>query len=106
MFVPTIDRDARLAFVPGIAYGEANGMPLLLDLLLPEAPTGAVTIWLHGGGWSGGSRIDGPSYWCALLAAHGIAAAAVDYRLSGDARGWGRGDTAVPTRELRHGDLA
>lgn len=85
MFEPTIDCDARLAFVPGVAYGKADGAPLLLDLLLPEAPTGAVTLWLHGGGWSGGSRVEGLGYWCALLAAHGIATAAVDYRLSGDA---------------------
>lgn len=85
MFVPTIACDARLAFIPGIAFGEADGVPLLLDLLLPESPTGAVTIWLHGGGWYGGSRVEGLGYWCALLAAHGIAVAAVDYRLSGDA---------------------
>lgn len=85
MFVPTTDRYARLGFIPGIVYGDAGGAALLLDLVLPEAPNGAVTIWLHGGGWSGGSRADGISYWCALLAAHGIACAAVDYRLSGDA---------------------
>lgn len=85
MFVPTIDRDARLSLVPGIAYGAADGVPLLLDLVLPDVPTGAMTIWLHGGGWSGGSRADGISYWCSLLAAHGIACASVDYRLSGDA---------------------
>lgn len=85
MFVPSIDCDARLALIPGIVYGDADGVPLLLDLVLPESPTGAVSIWLHGGGWYAGSRIDGISYWCSLLAAHGIAAAAVDYRLSGDA---------------------
>lgn len=85
MFEPTTDISERLAFVPGITYGEANGTPLLLDLLLPESTTGPVTIWLHGGGWSGGSRIGGLSYWCAHLAAQGIATAAVDYRLSGDA---------------------
>lgn len=85
MFVPTIDRDTRLGLVPGITYGAADGVPLLLDLVLPDAPNGAATIWLHGGGWYGGSRADGISYWCSLLAAHGIACASVDYRLSGDA---------------------
>ncbi|GAB3759222.1 alpha/beta hydrolase [Microlunatus parietis] len=85
MFEPTTDISERLTFVPGIVYGEADGTSLLLDLLLPASATGPVTIWLHGGGWSGGSRIGGLSYWCAHLAAQGIATAAVDYRLSGDA---------------------
>lgn len=85
MFVPTIDRDARLTLVPGIHYGTANGEPLPFDLVLPESPTGAAAIWLHGGGWFLGGREGGISYWCAFLAAHGIAAATVDYRLSGDA---------------------
>jgi acetyl esterase/lipase len=86
MFIPSIGREARLTLIPGIPYGRADTTSLLLDLVLPEnAKNVPVTIWLHGGGWYAGSRADGPTYWCATLAAHGIAVAAVDYRLSGDA---------------------
>ncbi|MEQ7129305.1 alpha/beta hydrolase [Actinopolymorpha sp. B11F2] len=85
LFVPTIDCDARLTLVPGNQYGSANGEPPPLDLVLPEKPTGAATIWLHGGGWFLGGREGGLSNWCASLAAPGIATATVDYRLSGHA---------------------
>jgi acetyl esterase/lipase len=88
MFVPTIDQPVPLTFIPGVAYGEADGTPLLLDIVCPQtnatAPRPAI-LWLHGGGWFAGSRIEGVSYWCALLAAHGFWTASVDYRLSGEA---------------------
>ena len=87
MFVPAISSDAVLRFLPGLEYGRAEGSPLLLDLLLPEmtTPRPPLSIWLHGGGWFSGSRANGPTYWCALHAAHGFATASVDYRLSQDA---------------------
>jgi len=88
MFVPTIDRSVPLTFIPGVPYGAADGVPLPLDVLCPHG--GATTrrpaaIWLHGGGWAGGSREEGISYWCALMASHGFVTVSVDYRLSGDA---------------------
>jgi acetyl esterase/lipase len=88
MFVPTIDHPIPLTLFPGIPYGEADGMPLLLELVSPQdtatTPRPAV-LWIHGGGWSAGSRVDGVSYWCALLAAHGFVALSIGHRLSGDA---------------------
>jgi acetyl esterase/lipase len=88
MFVPTIDRSAPLTFIPGVPYGAADGVSLPLDVLCPHG--GAMTrrpaaIWLHSGGWAAGSREEGISYWCALMASHGFVAVSVDYRLSGDA---------------------
>jgi len=55
-----------------------------LDLYLPatsgtECP---LVIWVHGGGWSGGSRKDCPAI---RLAERGYAVASIDYRLSQDA---------------------
>ena len=88
MFVPAIDRPVPLTLIPGLAYGEADGMPLLLDLVSPHTPAPTArpaVIWLHGGGWMAGSSVEEVSYWCALLAAAGFVAASVDYRLSGPA---------------------
>jgi acetyl esterase/lipase len=67
--------------------------PLLLDLHRADGPLPALIVFVHGGGWRGGSRSAfGPAYadWSPSpfrqLAAHGFAVASLDYRLSGEAR--------------------
>ena len=89
---------------PDIEYAEVIGFrPLELDLYLPPAAhpgrAGAadgqplpvpVVVHVHGGGWRRGSRrhplpVLGDGFYPGL-AAQGIAVAAVDYRLSGEAR--------------------
>jgi acetyl esterase/lipase len=52
-----------------------------LDILLPEKPTGRLplVVWIHGGGWEGGSKEDCPGV---PLVAKGYAVAAINYRLS------------------------
>ncbi|MFM9370511.1 alpha/beta hydrolase fold domain-containing protein [Streptomyces sp. Da 82-17] len=97
----------------GVSYAEVEGArPLELDLWLPapappdEPPTGAdmhpapagarpvpLVLYVHGGAWRRGRRDDlGPRTrdWepgpFARIAAHGLAVACVDYRLSGEAR--------------------
>jgi acetyl esterase/lipase len=69
--------------------------PLELDLYLPEALSISgtpvpVIVHVHGGGWRRGTRRHplpalGPEFYD-RLAAQGFAVAAVDYRLSGEAR--------------------
>jgi acetyl esterase/lipase len=79
--------------VPDIRYGEVLGYrPLELDLYLPlglEGPV-PVVVYVHGGGWQRGSRRDPPPLLDAdfydQIAAQGLAVAAIDYRLSGEAR--------------------
>jgi acetyl esterase/lipase len=82
--------------IPDIVYGDVPGYrPLELDLYLPEALPGSgapmpVIVHVHGGGWRRGSRRHplpalGPDFYD-RLAAQGFAVAAVDYRLSGEAR--------------------
>jgi acetyl esterase/lipase len=78
--------------VPDVVYGEVPGYrPLELDLYLPEA-TGPVPVivHVHGGGWRRGSRrVPLPRLGAGFydgLAAQGFAVAAIDYRLSGEAR--------------------
>jgi len=78
--------------VPDLVYGEVPGYrPLELDLYLPEADGPApVIVHVHGGGWRRGSRRHplpalGADFYD-RLAAQGFAVAAIDYRLSGEAR--------------------
>jgi acetyl esterase/lipase len=75
----------------GLAYGtyvDANGQTqsLLLDLMVP-AGAGSVplVIWIHGGGWSSGSRLPIPAA-AAALCGQGFAVASLDYRFSNVAR--------------------
>ena len=81
----TVHRDVEYAEVPGFR-------PLELDLYLPSGAAGPVpvVIHVHGGGWRRGSRRHplpalGDGFYPGLAAA-GIAVAAIDYRLSGEAR--------------------
>lgn len=77
----------------GISYCLLDGYrPLLLDLHVPatHAGTAPVVVWIHGGGFSTGDRRQLPdtmvpgSVFEALLEA-GMAVAAIDYRLCGEA---------------------
>ncbi|MFT4096549.1 MAG: alpha/beta hydrolase [Rhodoblastus sp.] len=66
-----------------IPYGaEADAR---LDLYLPKALAGSgrplpTVLWIHGGGWAGGSK-DYVAHYAAALAAGGFAVAAMDYSL-------------------------
>jgi acetyl esterase/lipase len=81
--------------VPDLVYGEVPGYrPLELDLYLPPGPEGGgpvpVIVHVHGGGWRRGSRrvplpVLGAGFYD-RIAAQGFAVAAIDYRLSGEAR--------------------
>jgi len=76
-----------------VRYGEVLGFrPLELDLYVPAGLEGPVpvVVYVHGGGWQRGSRRDPPPLLDAdfydQIATQGLAVAAVDYRLSGEAR--------------------
>lgn len=76
----------------GISYATPLGYrPLLLDLWVPAGGgRPPVVVWIHGGAWQFGDRrylpqtLAANAVFEALLAA-GIAAASIDYRLSGEA---------------------
>jgi acetyl esterase/lipase len=83
---------AAVRRVPDIVYGEVPGYrPLELDLYLPgDGGPAPVIVYVHGGGWRRGSRrhplpVLGPGFYDDL-AGQGFAVAAIDYRLSGEAR--------------------
>jgi acetyl esterase/lipase len=76
----------------GISYGtyvDGNGRTqnLLLDLMVPAGSAAPVplVIWIHGGGWSSGSRLPIPAN-VSSLCGHGFAVASIDYRFSTVAR--------------------
>ncbi len=68
-----------------IVYARVGERKLLLDLYLP--PKGSaplpVIVWIHGGGWRGGSK--GSGGWARRMLTRGYAVVDVGYRLSGEA---------------------
>ena len=73
--------------MPDVEYGKGGDTTLLLDIYKPQDPIATPTpaiIWIHGGGWQGGSKSDGGQ--AAMLAAQGFFAVSIDYRLSGVAK--------------------
>jgi len=67
-----------------LAYASRDGTDLLLDLYVPAKPIRRpvpVIVFLHGGGWSGGTRTTGPDF-KRYFAQDGFAMASIEYRLT------------------------
>jgi len=67
-----------------LTYASRDGADLLLDLYLPPTPIRRpipVIVFLHGGGWSGGTRTTGPDF-KRYFAQDGFAMASIEYRLT------------------------
>jgi len=80
--------------LPKLTFYSPSGRAVWLDLYLPPRNTNTANpfiVYMHGGGWSGGTARttgtfeDWPSV-LASLAAKGYVVASVDYRLSGEAK--------------------
>ncbi|MBK1883265.1 alpha/beta hydrolase [Luteolibacter pohnpeiensis] len=65
-----------------LAYVENGHARQKLDLYLPDHPKGPLLIWIHGGGWVGGSKDNPPGLQMLKM---GVAVASVEYRFSQDA---------------------
>jgi acetyl esterase/lipase len=64
----------------GVQYGEADGVPLLMDVYFPSGErTGMGVIVIHGGRWMRGDRTDTPAD---DIASQGHVAFSVEYRLA------------------------
>ncbi len=66
-----------------LTYASRDGKDLLLDLYRPagSARPLPVILFLHGGGWSGGTRTTGPDF-KRFFAQDGFAMASIEYRLT------------------------
>jgi acetyl esterase/lipase len=75
---------AGIALDADVEYARNDGVPVHLDLYRPEKAKGPlpVLVWVHGGGWIGGSKSPCPA---AGMVLRGYAVASVQYRLSGTA---------------------
>ena len=77
-------QESKPAEARTLTYATRNGVDLLLDLHLPAVPIrrpAPVIVFLHGGGWSGGTRTTGPDF-KRYFAQDGIAMASIEYRLT------------------------
>lgn len=84
---------------PNLVYATVGGKALLLDLYLPptgEPPVPCV-VWIHGGGWQGGTRYPIPPAAQRLLPL-GIAVASVEYRLTSQAGQFGSEPVIFPAQ--------
>tara|TARA_R110002072_G_scaffold179059_1_gene335039 strand:+ start:88162 stop:89034 length:873 start_codon:yes stop_codon:yes gene_type:complete len=69
---PTVRKD--------IEFANVDGHSLKLDLYLPaEVKSAPLVVWIHGGGWRGGSKNNCPISW---LTDDGYAVASISYRLT------------------------
>ncbi len=67
-----------------IEYGQVGGVSLRLNLVRPKDPAQQplpVIVWIHGGGWVGGSKDDATGLLCGF-AQRGYACASVEYRFA------------------------
>jgi acetyl esterase/lipase len=69
-----------------IEFARPGDRPLRLDLYLPARPAGPLPliVWVHGGAWRIGDRTRVPPR-IERFAAHGLAVASIEYRLSHEA---------------------
>jgi acetyl esterase/lipase len=69
-----------------LTYSSRGGNNLVLDLYIPQGVKGRlpVIVFLHGGGWSGGTRTTGPDF-KRFFAQDGFAMASIEYSLTSPA---------------------
>jgi acetyl esterase/lipase len=82
--VTAVQEKATVPEVRTLTYASRDGADLLLDLYLPSTPLRRpipVIVFLHGGGWSGGTRTTGPDF-KRYFAQDGFAMASIEYRLT------------------------
>src|SRR4051812_39623922 len=65
-----------------LAYVENGSKAQRLDLYVPAEAKGALLVWIHGGGWVGGTKSNPPGLG---MLKEGVAVASVEYRFSNEA---------------------
>jgi len=70
--------------IRNVEYAKVDGLSLKLDLYVPEKSDAnrPLLVWIHGGGWTKGSK-NGVNASMLRLTREGYAVASIDYRLTG-----------------------
>ncbi len=83
-FIAIPSAKAANKVIKDIEFASVQGQSLKLDLYLPAKPKGSgLVVWIHGGGWRGGSRKKCFINW---LPEQGYSVASISYRLSSVAK--------------------
>jgi acetyl esterase/lipase len=78
----------NVELIRDVEYGKGGDRAVRMHILRPKTPTGEpmpVLVWIHGGGWRGGSYNQGIRL-LPPFAAKGYFCVSVEYRLSGEAK--------------------
>ncbi|MCC9658653.1 alpha/beta hydrolase fold domain-containing protein [Rhodopirellula halodulae] len=78
---------ARTRVLRNVVFGQGGGRDLTMHIVLPEKPRSEpspLMVWIHGGGWMGGTK-DGGVNQLARWVANGYVGATIEYRLTGEA---------------------
>jgi acetyl esterase/lipase len=84
---------------PNLTYATLGPTPLRLDFYIPSGAAPQpfpVVVWIHGGGWAGGSKF--PAGNAGILTQHGFAVASIDYRLTSQAGQFGTNPVIFPAQ--------
>lgn len=81
----TPSTNAVLPSFPNVKYGEHPRNVLDIWLAKSDKPTPLI-VFIHGGGWRGGSKSDIPPELVKFWLAHGISVASINYRLTSIAK--------------------
>ena len=88
---PVLDPPFKLypntEMTPDVVYGQGGEKDLLLDLYRPKKgfPPYPAIVFIHGGGWMGGTKNTQVDRQASYLADKGIVCVSIDYRLAGEA---------------------
>jgi acetyl esterase/lipase len=82
---PKFPTPPGVELIHDVEIGKGGGRALRAEIARPTAPSAKpmpAVLWIHGGGWSGGSHRGNGALW---LATQGYFTASIEYRLSGEA---------------------
>lgn len=83
---PKSQAPSGVELIHDVEIGKGGDRVLHAEIARPEKPSAKpmpAVLWIHGGGWSGGSHRGNGALW---LATQGYFTASIEYRLSGEAK--------------------
>lgn len=86
LILPLCAKAADVSVIPDIEYGTVDGRPMFGDMYVPDGPGPFPGIlFIHGGGFVGGSKSSGQIVaFAKLFASHGYVVFSIEYRMIND----------------------